>query len=39
MRVSPNWRKFKSLLNRAFPRKGDQLKLAGVVPDDDLDLD
>lgn len=34
MRISPNWRKFKSLLNRAFPQKGDQLSL---IPDDDIE--
>lgn len=27
MRISPNWRKFKSTLQAAFPLKGDQLEL------------
>jgi hypothetical protein len=27
MKISPNWRKFKSLLQSAFPLKGDQLEL------------
>jgi P63C domain len=27
MRIAPNWRKFKSLLQSAFPLKGDQLEL------------
>lgn len=34
MRAAPNWRKFKSFLNRAFPKQNQQFELLDEIEDD-----